>query len=244
MLKRIVLSATYRQTSVASPQLRELDPENILLARGPSHRLSAEQIRDNALAASGLLVREIGGPAVKPYQPEGIWEELATRNATVYEQDHGDKLYRRSLYTIWKRTSPPPSMISFDAAERLFCTVKRQRTGTPLQALILMNDPQYVEASRILAERMLRDGGTALEEQIAYGFRLLTGRDPRQEELVRLKVLFESELDEFRKAPDRAGDLLSTGEFPRDRSLEPAKTAALAVVANTILNFDETVMKR
>ena len=244
MLRRMVLSAAYRQTSVAPPSLREIDPENVLLARGPSHRLSAEEIRDNALAASGLLVREIGGPAVKPYQPEGIWEELATRNATVYEQDHGDKLYRRSLYTVWKRTSPPPSMTSFDAAERLFCTVKRQRTGTPLQALILMNDPQYVEAARMLAERMMREGGPALESRIDYGFRLLTGRKPRPEEAARLKALFESEANVFRKAPSRALDLLKVGEKPRDAALDPAETAALAVVASTILNFDETVMKR
>ena len=244
MLKEIVLSATYRQSSLASPSLRERDPQNVWLARGPSHRLSAEQIRDNALAASGLLVREIGGPSVKPYQPEGLWEELATRNATVYEQDHGDNLYRRSLYTIWKRTSPPPSMTSFDATERLYCTVQRQRTSTPLQALILMNDPQYVEASRVLAERMVREGGDAPEQRIAYGFRLLTGRLPRAKEATQLDDLYRAELEDFRKEPDRTRSLLSVGEYSRDEALDPAETAALAVVASTILNFDETVMKR
>ena len=244
MLKEIVLSATYRQSSLAAPSIRERDPENVWLARGPSHRLSAEQIRDNALAASGLLVREIGGPSVKPYQPEGLWEELATRNATTYEQDHGDKLYRRSLYTIWKRTSPPPSMTGFDAAERLYCTVQRQRTNTPLQALILMNDPQYVEAARLIAERMVKEGGAATKQRIAYGFRLLTGRLPLADEATKLEELYRAEHEDFRSAPDRALDLLSVGEYSRDETLDPAETAALAIVASTILNFDETVMKR
>jgi hypothetical protein len=181
---------------------------------------------------------------VKPYQPPGLWEELATRNATVYEQDHGDKLYRRSLYTIWKRTSPPPSMISFDAAERLFCTVQRQRTSTPLQALVLMNDPQYVEAARVMAERMQREGGAAAEDRIAYGFRLLTSRPPADRELAKLKALYEAERNDFQRDEAAALRLLAVGEHPRDPALAPAETAALAVVASTILNFDEAVTKR
>lgn len=242
MLRTVVLSATYRQSSVPGAEIREADPDNEWLARGPSYRLPAEMIRDGALAASGRLVRTVGGPSVKPYQPEGIWEELATRNATVYEQDHGDGLYRRTLYTIWKRTSPPPSMISFDAAERFACTVRRQRTATPLQAFVLLNDPQYVEAARLLAERMIREGGTG--DRIVLGFRLLTSRPPAASELSALKGLYDAELSRFRQDPAAALALLSTGEHPRDPALDPAETAALAVVASTILNFDEAVVKR
>jgi hypothetical protein len=185
----IVLSATYRQSSVALPTLVERDPENVLLARGPSYRMSAEMIRDNALAVSGLLVRTIGGPSVHPYQPDGLWEELATRNETSYKQDTGDNLYRRSMYTVWKRSTPPPSMISFDASERNFCTVLRQKTSTPLQALVLLNDPQYVEAARMLAERMIKEGGPTLDAQIAFAFRLLTSRRPEPSENEMLQAL-------------------------------------------------------
>ncbi len=242
--KRIVMSATYRQSSVAGPDLLERDPDNTLLARGPSYRLPAEMIRDNALAVSGLLVRQIGGPPVKPYQPPGLWKELATRNVTEYEQDHGDKLYRRSMYTIWKRTSPPPSMMSFDASERNFCTVRRQNTSTPLQALVLLNDPQYVEAARLLAERMLREGGETLADHLTFAFRLLTSRPPLAHEMTLLTDLYEQELATF--AADRSGALalLGVGEYPRDERLDPSQVAALTVVANTIMNFDEAVIKR
>ncbi|HEY8550369.1 MAG TPA: DUF1553 domain-containing protein [Vicinamibacterales bacterium] len=242
--KRIVTSATYRQSSVVDPKRREADPDNIWLSRGPSHRLQAEQIRDLALAASGLLVRKIGGPSVYPYQPPGLWEALATRNATKYEQGKGEDLYRRSLYTVWKRSSPPPSAISFDAAERLFCTVQRQRTSTPLQALVLMNDPQYVEAARKLAERMLIEGGTSPRGRITHAFRLVTGRMPADEELAALESLYTAEQARF--AGDRAAalQLLATGESPRDPTLPAADVAASTVVASTILNFDEAIMKR
>src|SRR4029453_452926 len=158
-------------------------PANEWLARGPSHRLAAEQIRDAALVTSGLLVRTMGGKSVYPYQPPGLWEALATRNATTYEQGHGADPSRRSLYTVWKRSLPPPSAINFDAAERLFCTVSRQRTSTPLQALVLLNDPQYVEAARAIAERTIVEGGTAPRARIEYAFRLVTSRHPRPEEL-------------------------------------------------------------
>ena len=181
------MSATYRQSSIADAARREADPANVWLSRGPSHRLAAEQIRDAALAASGLLVPTIGGPSVYPYQPPGLWEALATRNATTYTQGHGADLHRRSLYTVWKRSSPPPSATSFDAAERLFCTVNRQRTSTPLQALILLNDPQYVEAARKLGERMVLEGGPASSDRVALAFRLLTGRTPLASELALLE---------------------------------------------------------
>jgi Protein of unknown function (DUF1553)/Protein of unknown function (DUF1549)/Concanavalin A-like lectin/glucanases superfamily/Planctomycete cytochrome C len=242
--KRIVTSATYRQSSVTDPTLVALDPANEWLARGPSYRLSAEQIRDAALAASALLVGTIGGPSVYPYQPPGLWEALATRNATTYTQGRGDALHRRSLYTVWKRSSPPPSAISFDAAERLFCTVNRQRTNTPLQALVLLNDPQYVEASRAIAERVMKQGGVTPRDRIAFAFRLITSRPPRPEELALLETLYREEHAGFAQDPRRAIKLLSVGEHRRDPAFAAAESAAYAVVASTLLNFDEAVIKR
>jgi hypothetical protein len=242
--ERIVTSATYRQASAATPDLRERDPENRLLARGPAYRFSAEQIRDHALAVSGLLVPTIGGRSVYPYQPAGLWEELATRNETTYVQGKGDDLYRRSLYTIWKRSTPPPSAISFDAAERLSCTVRRQRTSTPLQALVLMNDPQYVEAARLLAERMARDGGGDPAERVAVGFRLVTSRGPSDEEARVLTELYAAERERFDADVEAARRLLDVGERPRDPTLDAADVAALTVVANTLLSLDEAVTKR
>ncbi len=244
LLKQIVFSATYRQSSLVSEKAQELDPDNRLLARGPSYRMSAEQVRDNALTASGLLTPKIGGPSVLPYQPAGIWEALATRNAVTYVQNHGDSLYRRSLYTIWKRSSPPPMMLNFDAAERHSCTVKRQKTSTPLQALVTLNDPQFVEASRVLAGRMLREGGTTPESRISFAYRALTSRLPRPAETALLRQLYVEELRDFQKAPKRAQALLSVGEYPRDPSLNPAELAASAIVASTVMNFDEFVIKR
>ena len=244
LLKRLVTSATYRQSSLADGARLEADPANEWLSRGPSHRLPAEQIRDAALAASGLLARRIGGPSVYPYQPPGLWEELATRNATSYKPGHGEDLHRRSLYTVWKRSTPPPSAMAFDASERLFCTVKRQRTSTPTQALVLLNDPQYLEAARVLAERMIREGGPGAAERIAYGFRLLTSRRPDGEELRLLRSLYERQLEGFRGNPKAASRLLAVGETPADRSLAPVETASYAVVASTLMNFDEAVFKR
>jgi hypothetical protein len=244
LMKTLVMSATYRQSSVPAKKALELDPENLLYSRGPAFRLTAEQIRDNALAASGLLVREIGGPSVYPYQPSGIWEALATRNKTHYEQGHGKDLYRRSLYTVWKRSSPPPSMMNFDAPDRYLCTVKRQKTATPLQSLVLMNDPQFVEAARKLAERMMQEGGSAPEARISYAFKALTSRAPRPEEATLLQELYAEELAEFISNNKKATALLSTGESKRDTELSPAELAACTMVATTVMNFDEFVMKR
>jgi hypothetical protein len=244
LLRQIALSATYRQSSLASEKLRELDPDNRLLACGPSYRMSAEQVRDNALCASGLLNQQVGGPSVHPYQPAGIWEALATRNAVTYVQNHGDSLYRRSMYTIWKRSSPPPMMLNFDAAERHFCLVKRQKTSTPLQALVTLNDPQFVEASRVLAERMMREGGPTPEGRIVLAYKALTSRPPRPEEIQLLKQLYAEELTDFQKNPKRAAELLAVGEHPRDPRLNPADLAANAIVASTVMNFDEFVIKR
>ncbi len=242
--KRIVLSATYRQSSLADAAARERDPVNEWLSRGPSHRLSAEQVRDAALAAGGLLVRKVGGPSVYPYQPAGLWEALATRNATSYVPGNGDDLYRRSLYTIWKRSSPPPSAISFDAAERLFCTVSRQRTSTPLQALVLLNDPQFVEAARALGTRMIREAGADVGPRIALGFRALTGRMPADDERVALESLYRDELAGFRRQRAAAVRLLAVGASKPPPGLDPAELAAATVVASTVMNLDDAVMKR
>jgi hypothetical protein len=244
MLRRLVLSATYRQSSVAPPEQVQNDPDNLLLARGPARRLTAEMMRDHALAASGLLVDDLGGPPVRPYQPAGLWKEQATRNGTEYVQDEGEDLYRRSLYTIWKRTTPPPSMIIFDASERNLCVVNRQSTSTPLQALVLMNDPQYVEASRRLAERMLHEGGITDEERIAFAFKALTGRDPMPDERDVLTNLLANQRAYFAGAPAAARSLLSTGEFIRDASLPAVEVASLTTVASTIMNHDATLYLR
>ena len=243
MQKMIVTSATYRQSSKVNPKSGETDPENRLYAHGPSYRMSAEQIRDNALASSGLLTRSVGGKSAYPYQPAGLWEALATRNEVTYKQQHGDSLYRRSLYTIWKRSSPPPMMLNFDAAERHFCVTKRQKTSTPLQALVVMNDPQFVEASRVLAQQMLKKGKTP-DEQIAYAFTALTGRLPDAKEKQVLKELYDEEYSDFRKNPKRAKSILTAGEYPVDKSLDPAQVAAGTIVASTVMNFDEFLIKR
>lgn len=244
LLKMLVMSATYRQSSTIDPERREKDPDNTWLSRSPAYRMPAEMIRDNALAASGLLTRTIGGPSVKPYQPPGLWKELATRNAVQYVPDSGANLYRRGLYTIWKRTSPPPSMITFDASDKYVCVVRRQTTSTPLQALVLLNDPQYVEASRALAEKMIRVGGTDLTQQIAYGFRALTSRLPDDRELRILEKLYHDQLMEFTETPSSADSLLQVGEYPADRSLPPVQLAALTVVTSALMNYDGTVYKR
>ena len=244
LLRQVVLSQTYRQSSAASAQALEIDPANDKLARGPAYRLASEQIRDSALAASGLLVRKIGGPSVYPYQPPGLWEELATRNATTYAQGKGDDLHRRSLYTVWKRSTPPPSAISFDASERLLCTVQRQRTSTPLQALVLLNDVQYVEAARVLAERLLRDGGTTPDARITTAYRLLTSRAPRPSELAAVRELFDKERENFAGNVPAAKALAKAGDAPPARTLNPVDVAAWTVVASTIMNTDEAVNKR
>ncbi len=244
LLKQIVMSRTYRQSSVVPPELQELDPQNRLLARGPRYRLPAEMIRDNALAASGLLVPEIGGPSVKPYQPEGLWEETTSgRHLSEYIQDEGESLYRRSLYTFWKRTSPPPGMTTFDAAMRTHPTAKRGHTSTPLQGLNIMNDPQYVEASRMMAERMLNEGGDHLDEQIKFAFLALTSRSPKPVEVEILRGLYHEELNRYKEEPDKAKELLKIGEYPADDTLDPDEVAARTIVASTILNLDETQTK-
>jgi hypothetical protein len=241
MQRLIVTSATYRQSSRVTPELRSQDPENRLLARGPRLRLSAEMVRDQALAMSGLLVECVGGPSVKPYQPAGLWKELT--GAEEYEQDHGANLYRRSLYTFWKRTVAPPAMMTFDAAGRETCVVRQMRTNTPLQALNLMNDVTYVEAARVLAERLMKDGGMTPEERLTLAFRLATARRPRPAELEVLVRGFHDHLGRFRAHLDAARQLVQLGEFPRDDNLDVTELAAYTAVSGLILNLDEVITK-
>ncbi|WP_044170703.1 DUF1553 domain-containing protein [Flectobacillus major] len=244
MHKLIVMSATYQQSSTQRADLQEIDAENRLLARGPSYRYAHEQIRDAILASSGLLVRKIGGPSVYPYQPAGIWEALATRNVTSYKIQHGDSLYRRGMYTIWKRSSPPPSAITFDSPERYFCVIKRQKTSTPLQALVLMNDPQYNEAARKLAERMLKEGGATIQDRITFAFKAMVSRYPSAKEVQILTQLYQDEKKDIETHPSRAKELLNVGESPIDQQLNPVELAANTVIGMTLINFDGTIIKR
>lgn len=239
----IVGSYVYQQSADVSPTAYEQDPENRLLARGPRHRLPAESVRDNALAVSGLLAETIGGPSVMPYQPPGLWEELAGGAFEVYQQGHGDDLYRRSLYVYRKRTVPHPSMSTFDAPSWEVCQVKRARTNTPLQALALLNDVVYVEAARKLAERMLMEAGPSPESRLTFAFRLATGRRPSANELGILSAGLQRHLDRFRKEPNAAEQFLAQGESPRAEQLDVAELAAHAAVASVILNLDESVSK-
>ncbi len=246
MQRLIVTSATYRQSSKVTPELLEKDPENRLLARGPRFRLPAEMIRDQALAVSGLLNGEIGGPGVFPYQPKGLWEEMAFGDgfsAQEYKQSTGKDLYRRSLYTFWKRTVPPPSLATFDAPDREKCIARRTLTNTPLQALVLLNDTTYVEAARALAERALREGGKNANSRISYAFRLATARKPVAAEVRALRELLQKQLAHYRRDRQSALALLRTGEAKRDESLDTAELAAWTVVASAILNLDETITK-
>jgi hypothetical protein len=209
-------------------------------------RLSAEMIRDNALSVAGLLVNKIGGPSVMPYQPAGLWEDVvvgANYPGTVYKQGHGEDLYRRSLYTYWKRTAPPPALNTFDAPEREFCTMRRPATNTPLQALVLLNDPTYTEASRKIAERMMKDGGPSPDERIAWAFKLVTARSGQPDELKVLRETFDRRLTSFRQKPDAAKKLLVAGESPRDEKLDASELAAYTTIASMILNLDETITK-
>jgi mono/diheme cytochrome c family protein len=248
LVRLLVTSATYRQSSVVTKELLARDPENRVLARGPRFRLQAEFIRDQALAVSGLLNREIGGASVRPYQPAGLWQELASRgdsknwSAQFFVQSHGKDLYRRTMYTFWKRTSPPPQLITFDAPDREVCTVRRSRTNTPLQALVLMNDPTYVEAARNFAERMMRHAKRP-QDRLAFAFKLATARAPSDKELTVLTTALTRQLDRYRQDEKAARKLLAVGESLRDESLAPAELAAYAIVANVILNLDETVTR-
>jgi hypothetical protein len=234
-----------------TPEKLQADPFNRALSRGPRFRLDAEMIRDTALAVSGLLAPDIGGPSVKPYQPEGLWEAVGytDSNTARFTQDDGQRLYRRSLYTFWKRTSHPPSMAIFDAPSREACTVRRARTNTPLQALALMNDKQYVEAARHFAQRILQEGGASDESRLEWAFRTATGRRPRASETAVLLDLLQRQRAEFAGDPaaaaaflDSATTLLNPNHLQRDRSGDP-ELAAWTVLANLLLNLDEVITK-
>ena len=249
LLRLMVTSATYRQQSAVTRELLAKDPENRLLARGARHRLQVEFIRDQALFVSGLLDRRIGGPSVSPYQPAGLWEELMSRadgknwTAQEYSQSHGPDLYRRTMYTFWKRTCPPPSLTTFDAPDRETCTVRRARTNTPLQALVLMNDPTYVEASRKLAERIMLEGGPAIEDRLRFAFRTVLSRQPKPQEVSVLKTVYTQQLDRFKQQPAQVEKLLKVGEAPRNEQLDTAELATWATLSSVLLNLDETVTK-
>jgi hypothetical protein len=241
----LVTSSTYRQSASATKAKLERDRENRLLSRGPRFRMDAEMIRDYALAASGLLVRKIGGPSVKPYQPEGVWEMVAMpqSNTRIYKPDSGEKLYRRSLYTFWKRSAPPASMDIFNAPTREHATVARERTNTPLQALVTMNDTQFVEAARALAQRAMREAGVGFDRRLDYLTARLVARDFDEAERAAARKSYHAFLDSYRANPGGARELLEVGDSPFDEALPAAESAAWTMLASELLNLDEVLNK-
>lgn len=247
MLKLMVTSATYKQSSATSKKLHEQDPSNLYLARSSRYRLNTEMIRDNILYSSGLLHMELGGPSVKPYQPEGLWEAIAVgikgRGESEYIPDKGEKLYRRSLYTYWRKTIPPPSMLIFDAPMKEFCEVKRVRTSTPLQALNLLNDPQMLEAARVLGSSLVADKQLALDKKIALAFRKIISRQPDEGEMKILLKGFQQEHARYLANPEEATKFLRVGAYPQDDKLDPVECAAMMHVVTIIYNLDEAISK-
>ncbi len=247
VIKYMVTSATYKQESHVTEELLKIDPENQLMARSNRSRLSAEMLRDHALSISGLLINEVGGPSVKPYQPDGLWSEVAGGGSgavTKYVQDVGDKNYRRSLYTFWKRTVPPPNMLLFDKPTRDFCMVKRENTSTPLQALVLMNDPQFLEASQALAMRAItQTNSTDIEKVLQYMFTLATSRPADESEILTLSELYTEQLLQFKNNTDDAVALLTYGNDRGAEEIEETVLATYSFLANTILNLDESIRK-
>jgi hypothetical protein len=245
MYKLMVMSATYRQSAKSYPNQLARDPKNLLLAHGPRFRMDAEMLRDIALESSGLLVNKIGGPSVKPYQPDNVWESVGypTSDTTKYKQDHGDALYRRSLYTYWKRMAMPPDMDAFDAPTRDTACTRRQRTDTPLQALVTMNDPQWVEASRALAQRLIEQGGKQPEQRIKYLSDLVLSHDPSPQMESVLQQSLSQMQQHYAADPAAARDLVAVGEKPRDPAISPPELAAWTMVVSEVLNLDETLNK-
>ncbi|MCA9178541.1 MAG: PSD1 domain-containing protein [Planctomycetales bacterium] len=244
-LKQMVMSATYQQSSRVEPAKLAADPGNRLLARGARFRLDAEVIRDQALAVSGLLNGVIGGKSVRPYQPAGLWKPVGFggSNTSVFVQDQGEKLYRRSMYTFWKRTSPPPSMATFDAPNRETCQVRRARTNTPLQALVLLNDVQFVESARRFAERVVRQGGDSVEQRAEFAFRTMLARRPSESELRQLTSFWQEQHERFRQAPESAAKLVAIGESTRDEQLDAVELAAWTMLTHVLMNLSETVTR-
>ncbi len=242
--KLIVMSSTYQQESRILPEMLDRDPENRFLSRGPRYRLPAETIRDNALMISGLLQSRIGGPSVKPYQPSGLWEDVSVERRSKYVTDVGEGLYRRSLYTFWKRTCPPPSMMSFDAPNREVCLARRARTNTPLQSLVLLNDPTYIECARLLAQSMIREGGPSVNDRMDSGMIRSVSRRATEAELIILNQVLESAKQRFANNPSHAQVFNTIGATPPDSAIDPIELASWTIVANTLLNLDETISKR
>jgi hypothetical protein len=245
LLKEMVMSATYRQSSVPSRASLEKDPDNLLLSRYPTYRMSAEIVRDNVLAGAGLLNRTVGGKSVKIYQPDGIWEALGNGNVinSRYVQDHGKDLYRRSMYTFWKRNAPHPAMVNFDSPDRFSCVIKRQKTSTPLQSLVTLNDPQFFEAARVLAQRGM-EKGLKNDAMVDFIFQSLISRRARSDEKTIMAEMYKNALGRYSDKPAKARQVLSVGEYPVPMGLPAAETAAWALVASTVMNFDEAIVKR
>ncbi len=246
MLKLMLTSSTYRQSARLTPEKRQRDPENRLLSRGARFRLDAETVRDNALAISGLLHTKIGGASVKPPQPEGLWKAVGFTgsNTDTFVKDTGaDKVYRRSFYTFWKRTAPPPQMNILDAPSREACTIRRERTNTPMQALMLMNDPQFFEAARAFAERAIKEGGETTQARLAYLFETATARLPKVKEETLLLETFQAHYQELEANPEAAKKLIAVGESKPDETLDAVEVAAWTMIANLILNLDEVINK-
>jgi hypothetical protein len=246
LLRLMVTSATYAQSSDSSAELNERDPDNLLLARGPRQRLTAEMLRDQALFVSGLLCDKLGGPPVFPYQPTNLYQGIvvaADYPGTTYTESRGPDLYRRSLYTFWKRTVPYPTLSIFDVPDREVCVVQRSKTDTPLQALALMNDPVQLEAARKLAERMLLEGGGTPGQRLDFAFELATARKPRPGELQPLSALLEKRLAAYRQDPATARALIAVGASTPVATLDPVSLAAYANLASLILNLDETITR-
>ncbi|HSH16393.1 MAG TPA: DUF1553 domain-containing protein, partial [Verrucomicrobiae bacterium] len=239
LMRLMVTSRTYQQSAVATPDKMERDPYNRLLARSPRLQLDAEFVRDNALAVSGLLNAKIGGASVKPYQPPGLWDGTDSK----FVQDHGDDLYRRGMYVFWRRSAHYPAFATFDAPNREVCTFYRQRTQTPLQSLVLMNDPAFVECARALAERVMLEEPDDLDQRLLRAFRLSLGREPAADELALLERTYEQQLAEFTAEPKNAEELLAVGESKVPESLDQIKLAAMTTVANVLLNLNETITR-
>ncbi len=244
LVKEIVMSNTYRQSAEASQKKLSKDPENIYLSRAPRMRLSSELIKDHVLASSGLLIEEIGGPSVKPYQPKGIWESSTSGRGVLarYVQDHDESLYRRGMYNFIKRTVPPPNMLMFDASNRDQCEVKRMRTNTPLQALVMLNDPMVLEASRVLAERLMREQ-TSWEEKIRKAFQKIICRKPTDKEMTVLKKYYKEEQQRFSADDKLAKSFIEAGEYKHEAIQDVVSLAATMQVVHTLYNMDEAITK-
>jgi hypothetical protein len=245
LFKLMVMSSAYRQAAVTTDEKRECDPDNRLLSRGPRFRMDAEMVRDTALAASGLLVPQLGGPSLKPYQPEGVWEVVGMMGSTTryYVQDHGEDLYRRSMYTFVKRMAPPSSLEIFNAPNREYCVVRRERTNTPLQALVTLNDEQFVEAARFLAQQAIRSAGPEPRARLDYISRRLISREFEPREIEVIARSLEGLQAHYSQSPEDALQLIHFGESAVDESIPPAELAAWTMLTNELMNLDEVLNK-